>query len=77
MQLEMQLRYMQTQLEDLTWDKKELQQHLHSAIREHRMMEMMLAEIEGEHDKAIAKMELLVGEVNIYPLQGFILLCLP
>lgn len=56
---------MQIELENLAWDRKQLQQHLQIAIKEHKMMELILAELEEEHDKAIAKIELLEGEVKI------------
>lgn len=44
-QLEKHLRDMQIELENLAWDRKELQE--------------LIAQLEGEHDKAIAKVELL------------------
>lgn len=56
---------MQIELENLAWDRKELHQHLQTAIKEHKMLELILAELEEEHDKAIAKIELLEGEVMI------------
>ncbi|KAF3449241.1 hypothetical protein FNV43_RR09969 [Rhamnella rubrinervis] len=63
-QLEMHLHDMQIELENLAWDRKELQQHLQTAIKEHKMMELILADLEEEHDKAIAKIELLEGELQ-------------
>lgn len=62
----MHLHDMQIELENLAWDRKELQQHLQTAIKEHKLMELILAELEEEHDKAIAKIELLEGEVKIF-----------
>lgn len=56
---------MQIELENLAWDRKELQEHLQTAIKEQKMMELILAELEEEHDKAIAKIELLASEVKI------------
>lgn len=63
--MELHLQNMQIELENLAWDRKQLQQHLQTAIKEHKMMELILAELEEEHDKAIAKIELLEGEVKI------------
>lgn len=57
---------MQIELENLAWDRKELQEHLQTAIKEQKMMELILTELEEEHDKVIAKIELLVGEVKIF-----------
>lgn len=64
LQLELHLHDMQIESENLAWDRKQLQEHLQTAIKEHKMMELILAELEEEHDKAIAKIELLEGEVN-------------
>ncbi|XP_050375646.1 uncharacterized protein LOC126793228 [Argentina anserina] len=63
-QLEMHLHNMQIELENLAWDRKELEEHLHKAFREQKMMELIIAELEEEHDKVIAKIELLVGELQ-------------
>jgi hypothetical protein len=54
---------MQIELENLVWDKKEMQEHLQTAIKERKMMDLILAELEEEYDKAIAKTEQLEGEV--------------
>ncbi|KAH7515081.1 hypothetical protein FEM48_Zijuj11G0158200 [Ziziphus jujuba var. spinosa] len=63
-QLELHLHDMQIESENLAWDRKQLQEHLQTAIKEHKMMELILAELEEEHDKAIAKIELLEGELQ-------------
>ena len=65
-QLETQVRYMKSELESLFRDRKVLRQRLESAIKEHKMMELILADTEAEHDKAVAKIELLRHEVKIY-----------
>lgn len=65
MQLELYLHDMQIELENLVWDRKEMQEHLQRAIKEHKMMDLILAELEEEYDKAIAKTEQLEGEVLI------------
>ncbi|KAM4073399.1 hypothetical protein ACB094_10G015400 [Castanea mollissima] len=61
-QLELYLHDMQIDLENLLWDNKKLQEHLQTANKERKMMELILAELEEEHDKAIAKIERLEGE---------------
>ena len=70
MQLEMHLQEMQIDLENLMWDRKELEGHLKVATKEHRVMEMMLLELEEEHDKAIVKIELLESKVMTVLLQA-------
>ncbi|KAK8998544.1 hypothetical protein V6N11_083931 [Hibiscus sabdariffa] len=67
--LEQHLQEMQFELETLVWDRKELEEHLQAAVRESRIMESMLIELEGEHDKAVARIELLEGECAPFQLQ--------
>ncbi|XVF52215.1 hypothetical protein PTKIN_Ptkin05aG0001300 [Pterospermum kingtungense] len=55
---------MQFELKTLVWDRKELQDHLQAAVREHRIMESMLIELEEELDKAVSRIELLKGELQ-------------
>uniref|UniRef100_A0A5B7B5M0 Uncharacterized protein n=2 Tax=Davidia involucrata TaxID=16924 RepID=A0A5B7B5M0_DAVIN len=62
--LEMHLHELQIELQNLVWDRKELEERLQMAIKECRMMEVMLAELEEEHDQAIVKIELLEGELQ-------------
>ncbi|KAG6635831.1 uncharacterized protein LOC122281618 isoform X3 [Carya illinoinensis] len=61
-QLELYLHDIQIELENLEWDRKELVDDLRTAIKERKRMELILAEVEEEHDKAIAKIEQLEGE---------------
>ncbi|KAL2902131.1 ATP-dependent RNA helicase DBP9 [Bienertia sinuspersici] len=56
------LQEMQSELENLLWDNEKLTAHVKLAVKEHRFMESMLAEIEEEHDKAIGKIEFLEKE---------------
>lgn len=63
MQLEGHLQEMQLQLEGLVWDRKELGDRLQKTVKERRIIESMFAELEDEHDKAMAKIELLETEV--------------
>ncbi|KAG5013706.1 hypothetical protein JHK86_025967 [Glycine max] len=63
-QLEQKLHEMHIELENLVWDKKELQEHFQMAVKERKMMEILLAELEEEHDMAIANIEKLEGKLR-------------
>lgn len=56
---------MRIELESLVWDRKVLQDQLHTAIKECRILEAMLAEVEEENDTVISRIELLEREVVI------------
>ncbi|KAF5938421.1 hypothetical protein HYC85_022680 [Camellia sinensis] len=60
--LQMRLHELQIQLENLVWNRKELEERLQMSIKECRMMEAMLGELEDEHEEAIVKIELLESE---------------
>ncbi|KAL2544457.1 hypothetical protein Fot_13690 [Forsythia ovata] len=62
--LELQLHGVRTELESVLWDREELEEQLCKAIKQHKMLEMMLEELEGEHDEAIVRIQLLEGEVQ-------------
>ncbi|GMI95684.1 hypothetical protein like AT5G45310 [Hibiscus trionum] len=62
--LEQHLQELRYELETLVWDRKELEDHLQAAVRENRVMESMLIQLEGEHDKAVARIELLEAELQ-------------
>ncbi|XP_027913057.1 uncharacterized protein LOC114173053 isoform X3 [Vigna unguiculata] len=64
LQLEQKLHEIQIELENLVREKKELQEHFQMAVKERRMVEILLAEIEEEHDMAIAKIEKLEGKLR-------------
>ena len=68
MQLEQQLREMQSELECLVSDQKELQEHLLRVVKERKMMALVLTDLEEEHDMAIKKIEQLEGKVNMFSL---------
>ncbi|KAI3787170.1 hypothetical protein L1987_41435 [Smallanthus sonchifolius] len=63
-QLQAQLCDLQDRLDSLAWDRKELQEHIRVALEEQEMMEMMLGELEEEHDEAIHKITLLETELQ-------------
>ncbi|KAF5936027.1 hypothetical protein HYC85_027156 [Camellia sinensis] len=62
--LQMRLHELQIELENLVWNRKELEERLQMAIKECRMMEAMLTELEDDHDQAIVKIELLESELQ-------------
>nr|KYP34017.1 hypothetical protein KK1_045073 [Cajanus cajan] len=63
-QLEQKLHEMQLELENLVWDKKKLQEHFQMAVKERKMMEILLSSLEEEHDMVIAKIEKLEGKLR-------------
>ncbi|WJX56043.1 hypothetical protein P8452_41740 [Trifolium repens] len=63
-QLERKLHRMQNEMENLEWNQKKLQERFQMAVKECKMMEMLLAELEEEHDIAIAKIENLEGKLR-------------
>ncbi|XP_057479504.1 uncharacterized protein LOC130766823 isoform X1 [Actinidia eriantha] len=62
--LQMHIHELQIELENLMWNRKELEERLQMAINECRMMETMLAEVEDEQDEAIVKIEMLERELQ-------------
>ncbi|KAL6957781.1 hypothetical protein U1Q18_048945 [Sarracenia purpurea var. burkii] len=75
--LQMHLHELQIELENLAWNRKELQDRLQMAIKECRMMEAMLEEVEDEHDEAIVKIEILESEFRIDLLRQWKLQVIP
>ncbi|KAL7609421.1 uncharacterized protein LOC111898515 isoform X1 [Lactuca sativa] len=63
-QLQAQLSELQERLDSLAWDRRELQEHIRVAIKEHEMMELVLGELEEEHDVAIHRIQLLETELQ-------------
>ncbi|KAK7307392.1 hypothetical protein VNO77_40412 [Canavalia gladiata] len=63
-QLEQKLQQMQNELENLVWHQKEVQEHFQMVVKERKMMELLMAELEEEHDMAIAKIEKLEGKLH-------------
>ncbi|XP_019152330.1 PREDICTED: uncharacterized protein LOC109149135 [Ipomoea nil] len=62
--LKMHLEEMQRELENLVWDKKGVEKQLRVAIKEHKLMGLMLRELEDEHNEAIIKIEQLEDELQ-------------
>ncbi|XP_024995001.1 uncharacterized protein LOC112528249 isoform X2 [Cynara cardunculus var. scolymus] len=63
-QLQAHLSELQDRLDSLACDRKELEEHIRIAIKEHEMMEMMLNELEEEREEAIHKVKLLETELK-------------
>ncbi|KAK4364808.1 hypothetical protein RND71_016166 [Anisodus tanguticus] len=62
--LEMHLQEMQTEFENLVWERKELEKNIQEAIKDKKILQVMLAELEGEHDEAIVKIEQLEAQLQ-------------
>ncbi|CAH9080778.1 unnamed protein product [Cuscuta epithymum] len=60
--LEMQLQEMQIELERVDWERRRLEKQLSVAINEHKMMALMLRELEDELDQAFLKIDQLEEE---------------
>lgn len=65
LQLETQQEMMQVELENILWDMKEVEGRFLKAVTDRKVMEIMLLELESEHDKTIAQVEILEREVCI------------
>ncbi|XP_035830161.1 DEAD-box ATP-dependent RNA helicase 3, chloroplastic-like [Helianthus annuus] len=63
-QLRAQLYELRDRLDSLIWDRKELEEHIRVAIKEHEMMEMMLGELEDEHEEAMHRIKILETELQ-------------
>ncbi|KAM0065857.1 putative RNA helicase [Helianthus debilis subsp. tardiflorus] len=63
-QLRVQLYELRDRLDSLMWDRKELEEHIRVAIKEHEMLEMMLGELEDEHEEAMHKIKILETELQ-------------
>lgn len=58
---------MQIEMDNLIWERKEIHGQFQTSVKEIRILGSMLAEVEEENDKAIAKIELLKVEVSALP----------
>ncbi|RWW14251.1 hypothetical protein GW17_00021991 [Ensete ventricosum] len=56
-----------TLLENLVWENKELEERLQIAMEDRKVIEMILKEIEEEHEKAVTRIDLLENEVTFFP----------
>lgn len=62
--LEDHLLQMQIEMDNLIWERKEIHGQFQTSVKEIRILGSMLAEVEEENDKAIAKIELLKVELQ-------------
>ncbi|KAL3743822.1 hypothetical protein ACJRO7_019001 [Eucalyptus globulus] len=62
-QLEVNLLAMQMELENLVWERKELEERYRKAVKERKMLEFILSELEDEHEKTMARLEVLEDEL--------------
>ncbi|WMV43130.1 hypothetical protein MTR67_036515 [Solanum verrucosum] len=62
--LEMHLQEMQIEFENLVWERKQLEKKILVAIKDKKIMQAMLAELEDEHDDAIVKIEQLEDQLQ-------------
>ncbi|XP_021889886.1 uncharacterized protein LOC110808644 isoform X1 [Carica papaya] len=62
--VEQHLLEMQFEVETLLWEGQKFQENIQTVIKEHRTLGSMLAEVEEERERAIAKIEKLEDEVN-------------
>ncbi|CAA7403910.1 unnamed protein product [Spirodela intermedia] len=62
--LEMSLHKLQTQLENLTWENKQLEDCLDASFKECRVIETLFAKMEQEQDKALEKIDFLENELQ-------------
>ncbi|XP_022137926.1 uncharacterized protein LOC111009200 isoform X2 [Momordica charantia] len=63
-QLRQDLQFLEIELDNVLWEGKELQKHFQAAMKEQKMMELMLDELEMIHEKATNKIALLESEVQ-------------
>lgn len=66
MQLRQNLQFLEIEFDNVLWERRELQKQFQAALKEHKMMELMLDELEMIHEKATNKIALLESEVMTY-----------
>ncbi|KAG6591853.1 hypothetical protein SDJN03_14199, partial [Cucurbita argyrosperma subsp. sororia] len=63
-QLQKNLQFLAIEFDNVLWERKELQKQFQTAMKEQKMMELMLDELEMIHEKATNKIALLESEVQ-------------
>jgi len=66
MQLQQFFQFLEIEFDNVLLERKELQKQFQAALKEHKMMELMLDELEMIHEKATNKIALLESEVMAY-----------
>ncbi|KAI4367973.1 hypothetical protein MLD38_016594 [Melastoma candidum] len=64
-QLESSLRFLRVELEDLIGERDELEERYGRAVRERKMLEFMLTELEDDYEKVLTRLEMLEEELQI------------
>lgn len=62
--LEMNVRELRTRLENMIWENKELEERLHRAVKERKITETVLEEIDDEHEKVLSRIDQLENELQ-------------
>ncbi|CAN8267449.1 unnamed protein product [Cochlearia groenlandica] len=62
--LEQSINELRYEVERLEWNRKEIEDNLRAAIKEYRIMEHELDDLEDEHDEAISRIKKLEAEVQ-------------
>ncbi|XP_051137418.1 uncharacterized protein LOC127255745 [Andrographis paniculata] len=62
--MEMQVQRLKKALEASLWDRKDLKEQLDRALHRRKTAEMMLVELDAEHDEAILQIELLLQQIE-------------
>ncbi|KAF8033453.1 hypothetical protein BT93_D2153 [Corymbia citriodora subsp. variegata] len=62
-QLEVNLLATRRELENLVWERKELEERYRKAVKERKMLEFILSGLEDEHEKTMARLEVLEDEL--------------
>lgn len=63
-QLRQNLQFLEIEFDNVLWERRELQKQFQAALKEHKMMELMLDELEMIHEKATNKIALLESEMQ-------------
>ncbi|XP_022981742.1 uncharacterized protein LOC111480805 isoform X3 [Cucurbita maxima] len=63
-QLQQNLQFLEIEFENVLWERKEFQKHFQAAMKEQKVVELMLDELEMIHEKATGKISHLESELH-------------
>ncbi|KAG7031639.1 hypothetical protein SDJN02_05680, partial [Cucurbita argyrosperma subsp. argyrosperma] len=63
-QLQLNLQFLEIEFENVLWERKEFQKHFQAAMKEQKVVELMLDELEMIHEKATDKISHLESELH-------------
>ncbi|XP_022941541.1 uncharacterized protein LOC111446814 [Cucurbita moschata] len=63
-QLQQNLQFLEIEFENVLWERKEFQKHFQAAMKEQKVVELMLDELEMIHEKATDKISHLESELH-------------